>query len=570
MAAYVKSAFSKVKQAVFSDGGSDEYKMLLIGETGSGKTSFLNLLWNCRLIVELGIEEGLQKLKHVNDIQLENAKAGMMESKTSGAKMYPGVQLAGGLKVGIIDTPGFGDSRGIEEDKKHSGRIVEALKGEEYVNCICLVINGRLSRASATLQYVLSEITAILPREVLNNVIVVFTNTADPLDLNFDHTILRKYLGKPIEEEKIFFVENPYCRVEKAKNNKQNLSQEMIRGSLKRSFEQTSEAMDKMSRVISKFERVHTHRFTALYETKQKVEKEVVYLLMAYDNQTELEKNIAQAEEQANAALLTKNLHANYRSTQTYKRWVQKSTSRHNTLCGAAGCYSNCHAPCYLPKAMDKETFKSCRSMSGDYCTQCRHHYTVHYHNEVEHVLEEDCVPHINVEAKRKFESAKSQEERYRILQDHYRCEREKSEKKRKQLSENLLLTITQFEKLGATRSYARVLQDQFAMVDQRFRGVNPAKQKEYKHLRKTKEEIKKKLEVVQKTLKGPWSHDTNPETQINWACAVLEVDRSATTDEVMMSYKKMANTSHPDKPGGDEEHFKRVQRARDILAPKK
>ena len=399
----VKSVLTKAKQAVFGDGGGDSYKMLLIGETGSGKTSFLNLLWNCGLILELGFEEGSKKFECVNDIRLENAKASKMESKTSDAKLYPGVKLAEGLTVGLIDTPGFGDSRGIEEDKQHSRRIVEALKSGEYVNCICLVINGRLSRTSATLQYVLTEITAILPREVLDNVIVVFTNTADPLDLNFDPAVLKQFFGKGIEEERIFFIENPYCRVEKAKKQKAHLSAEMIARSLKKSFDETSHEMTKMSRVIRKFKPVHTHHFTVLYETKQKVEKEVVDLLMAYDNQTELEKKIAQAEEEANAALLTKNLHANYSSTQSVKRWIAENTERHNTLCGASGCYSNCHTPCYLPKSLDKEVFKKCRSMSGGtHCTKCGHHYEVHYHNERIHILKEEKVELIDEVGKRK------------------------------------------------------------------------------------------------------------------------------------------------------------------------
>ena len=46
-----------------------------------------------------------------------------------------------------------------------------------------------------TLKYVMSEITAILPREVLHNIIVVFSNTGDPLDLNFDPNELSKSFG---------------------------------------------------------------------------------------------------------------------------------------------------------------------------------------------------------------------------------------------------------------------------------------------------------------------------------------------------------------------------------------
>ena len=575
MASYLKSAakaaYSTVKGA-FGD-GSDEYKVLLLGETGSGKTSFLNLLWNCGLILKLGFEEGCQKFHHINDITLEHAKASKMESKTSDAKLYPGVQLADGLKVGIIDTPGFGDSRGIKEDERHSQRIIEALKGEEYVNCICLVINGRLSRASATLQYVLSEITAILPREVLSNVIVVFTNTADPLDLNFDPATLKEYFGKRIDHERIFYVENPYCRLEKAKMQAHVLSPDRIAKSLKKSFEETREEMTKMSHVIKEFKRVHTHHFTELYETKQQVEREVVALLMAYDNQTELERKITEADEAAAAALSKKNLHKDYRTTQQVKNWIQKKTDGHNTLCGAAGCYKNCHEGCYLPKAMGKEEIKRCSCFNHGrqtHCVVCGHHYELHYHNEVLHVLKVEEVELIDEEGKRQFEKAQSQQERLSILKEQHQHQRKKSEEERKKLSVKLLVTITQFEKLGATRSYGQVLQSQFAVVDQRLKGIGPAKKVEYKFWVKAKEELEKKLALVQKTLKEPWSRDADPETQRDWARTILEVGRSATRNEILKAFTKMARISHPDKDGGDDEHFKRVQRARDILVSPK
>ena len=75
------------------------------------------------------------------------------------------------------------------------------LKKEDYINCVCLIINGRLSCANASLKYVLTEITAILPREILQNVIIVFTNTSDPFDLTFDINELTEYFGRPVSQE---------------------------------------------------------------------------------------------------------------------------------------------------------------------------------------------------------------------------------------------------------------------------------------------------------------------------------------------------------------------------------
>ncbi len=45
-----------------------------------------------------------------------------------------------------------------------------------------------------------------------------------------------------------------------------------------------------------------------------------------------------------------------------------------------------------------------------------------------------------------------------------------------------------------------------------------------------------------------------------------LELDRSATSEEIRVAYKKMSLKYHPDKPGGSTERFQKIQRAHSIL----
>lgn len=135
-----KSLANEVKTRVFGP----SFRMLLIGETGSGKTSFLNLLCNSKLIEDLGTAvdaDKLQKIRGYNDLKIESSAERAMASKTSEAKFYRAELCS--MKITIIDTPGFGDSRGLEQDKVNVRKIIEALKGEDYINCVCLVINGR-------------------------------------------------------------------------------------------------------------------------------------------------------------------------------------------------------------------------------------------------------------------------------------------------------------------------------------------------------------------------------------------------------------------------------------------
>ena len=121
----------RVKDAISNQQGDYPYKMLLVGETGSGKTSFLNLLCNYNLVLTLGYEVGVEQFHEFNDISLENARSKQMETKTKDAKMY-NVEFRG-LKMAVVDTPGIGDYCGMKAGVYHVEKIFKALKVVEYV-----------------------------------------------------------------------------------------------------------------------------------------------------------------------------------------------------------------------------------------------------------------------------------------------------------------------------------------------------------------------------------------------------------------------------------------------------
>ena len=506
----VKGTGVTVFNKIFRGGGADrhlptsgevgiecfpnEYKILMIGETGSGKTSFLNFICNAEIIQKVSIDAASASLRSFHDIELENAQASPMESKTSGAKLYE-TKICG-LDVGVIDSPGFGDSRGLKQDKANSKAIVSALRAEDYINCICLIINGRTSRISATLKYVMSEITAILPRAVLNNIVVVFTNSADFLDVNFDVQLLYEYFGQEVPQHHIFCIENPYCRFEKAKQKRDSLPPEKIFESLKDAFIKAGEMLKMFYMAISKFNAIHTHYFVELYDKKQEIERHTMHLLTEYDNQQRREAKIKNAKEAVQAAANSQRLNKDFKTTQTIERWIQVKTDEHNTLCGAPNCYSNCHAPCHLDKSFDKECFKHCASIKPhDHCKKCGHSYKFHYHNEIKFKKVTEKIEIIDKETQQRFQRAKDMEEAKCIFLAGLQQEELRAKEQRRLYLRQLYEKIVEFHKLGITRNYAKLLENQIAMIEHRLEGQGG--EDTATDLREVKEKLETQLKVV-------------------------------------------------------------------------
>ena len=302
------------------------FKMLLLGETGSGKTSLINLFYNCALVEDIGTDQlQLSEVRQYNDITLEDPAAKKMQSATTSAKQYE--TRLHKLDIGIIDTPGFGDTRGLERDNQNVEKIIQTLNNTNHINCVCLVVNGRNARLNPAIKYVLTKITTVLPQEIVNNLIVVFSKTNDKSVLNFDVKELNKYFQNTILTDRVFYIENPFCRLLKVTETKQSLSINATH-SLARSFSLTATVLKQMYDVVKNFKPVHTYYFITLYEKHQEIEKNVITILAKFNQQRELDKRIKNQQEEVEVALQGEPLKINFKTIIKFKRYTVLKTQR--------------------------------------------------------------------------------------------------------------------------------------------------------------------------------------------------------------------------------------------------
>ncbi len=148
--------------------------IMMIGATGAGKTTLINSMINYILGVQweddfrfVLIDEGKQKSQ--------------AESQTSKITAYQ-INHMDGFRVPysltIVDTPGFGDTRGISHDQKITAQIQEFFSARGGINCIdavCFVVQASLARLTHNQKYIFDSILSIFGKDIAQNILVLVT-----------------------------------------------------------------------------------------------------------------------------------------------------------------------------------------------------------------------------------------------------------------------------------------------------------------------------------------------------------------------------------------------------------
>ena len=254
-------------------------------------------------------------VKNYQVMRFENAIENKMASKTSAATTYAITHNRRTIK--IIDTPGFGDSRGFDVDKEHAKKIINAIEEATYINAIVLVVNGRDSRMTASLKYVLQEIASMMPQKVLKNTLAVLTNAVSVLDLNFDVKELDKFFNFDVPFR---CVDNPVARVEKAKALRAEISHtsdfDLFEKSLARSFEDASEFFCRFFGLLAPMSPVHTNAFLTVYQRKGEIESSLVQILAKMRSEHENGQRQQRAKKDLQEAVATRELNSDYKTTR--------------------------------------------------------------------------------------------------------------------------------------------------------------------------------------------------------------------------------------------------------------
>jgi GTPase SAR1 family protein len=208
--------------------------ILLLGETGVGKSTFINafanyLTFNTLQQAEIGkpvvlipvsflitvgdnFEERIVKFGS-SDISNNEDFDHPGQSVTQLCKSYE-FHLNGRItkKLRIIDTPGFGDTRGLDQDDRNMQHILQYIKGFSHLNAICFLLKPNESRLNISFRSCLAQLFSLLGSNISNNIIFCFTNSRSTFYTPGNTApLLRKVLASLPMTDVPFKKDNTFC-----------------------------------------------------------------------------------------------------------------------------------------------------------------------------------------------------------------------------------------------------------------------------------------------------------------------------------------------------------------------
>jgi hypothetical protein len=172
--------------------------ILLVGQTGVGKTMFLNLIAN---ILD---GRGPRDYQAMHDASNEDGGS-RDQSQTKEAFVYEFRSL-NGVKIRVLDTPGLADTHGMGRDEKHMASITRVIENTiPVIDGVVILANGTVERLHAATDYAITTLGFILPTSIADNIVFVFTMVDNPLRLNFRLESLPDSLQRP----KLYLLDNP-------------------------------------------------------------------------------------------------------------------------------------------------------------------------------------------------------------------------------------------------------------------------------------------------------------------------------------------------------------------------
>uniref|UniRef100_A0A8C1YFJ3 Uncharacterized protein n=1 Tax=Cyprinus carpio TaxID=7962 RepID=A0A8C1YFJ3_CYPCA len=341
--------------------------ILMVGETGTGKTTLINVMINYML----GVQREDKVWFEITDDQSDRTS---VHSQTSSITVYGFYLQESPIHLTIIDTPGYGNTHGIDLDKDISTslhRLSELECWVQEIDAVCLVIMAHQNRLSDRQIYIFDALQTLFGRDIADNIILLFTHSTGAPPKNALTAVKEANIKCAVNDkiQPVFFLFDN-CQTDAVDEEHETIQEQSWNLSF-RGMKGLFQCLDKKCSISLKLTQ-------DVLQKREQLEANISNLQSHVQKMKEKENKLKQTQEtlKKNQEYVKNDENFEYEVEVPYKEKVDVDPA----VASMAMCCSVCEENCHYPGCWWVSNLSWCSVMKNYHCTVCTNkcHYSKH------------------------------------------------------------------------------------------------------------------------------------------------------------------------------------------------